>query len=153
MDEINEISESKIPIEWKQYISSLTEMTQFKTEDLRKLGITFPESQIKNQMKENGDLTPWKRFRYIFCPVLKRLARIRAMADIERKKEEYMNGTVHLDRTWWPFMFFMWKAGTPSASAYKKIMEKQRKEKINADNFKKEYFLDPPWSCPEERKA
>lgn len=87
MDEINEMSEPKIPIEWKQCKSGLTEIMQFEREAIKKLGITIPDYQIKNQMKANGDLTPWKRFLYLFCPGLKRRARVRALLDIRRKAE------------------------------------------------------------------
>lgn len=78
----------------------LKKSIQSAAEAAIKLGITFPEFKIKNQMKANSDLTPWKRFIYIFCPGLKRRARVQALLDLQRKEENLINKEDKLESIW-----------------------------------------------------
>lgn len=106
-----------------------------------KLGITFPEFQIENKMKANGDLTPWKRFVYLFCPNLKRRARVQALLDLQRKEENFNN--VVVGSSIWPDEL---KCNSVNDSrTYGQRMRDQRKEQIEMKKFKKDYFCNPPF--------
>lgn len=77
----------------------LTEMIQAGQDATIKLNYPIPNHAIESQMKANGDLSPWKRFLYLFRPNLELHARLQALVDIKAKEENFTFKTAGDART------------------------------------------------------